>query len=101
MLGGFPPEDMNRYTVHLLYSTMFGEALLHKLMLRSATLETALNMPTKGSQTSLQKYFSEKLVTQTIKVYTRVLQDGDEQTFSLPAQMKPPQNFQTWEPDSP
>ena len=93
---------MKRYTMHLLYNTMFGKALLHKLVLRSATLETALaraDMPTKGTQTSLQKYFSEEFVIQTIKVYTTVLQDGDEPTFSLLAQMKPPQNFQIWEPD--
>ena len=82
---------MKRYTMHLLYNTMFGKALLHKLVLRSATLETALaraDMPTKGTQTSLQKYFSEEFVIQTIKVYTTVLQDGDEPTFSPTTQKK-------------
>ena len=85
MLGGSPPEDMKRYTMHLFHNTMFGKALLHKPVLTSATLETALakaDMPTKGTQTSLQKYFSEEFVIQTIKVHTTVLQDGDGPTFS-------------------
>ena len=79
MLGGALPEDEKRCTRHLLYNTMFGKALLHKLVLRAATLETALaraDMPTKGTQTSLQKHFSEEFVNQAIQTYTKVLQAG-------------------------
>ena len=54
MLGGALPEDEKRCTRHLLYNTMFGKALLHKIVLKAATLETALaraDMPTKRTQT--------------------------------------------------
>ena len=56
MLGGVTPEDEKRCTRHLLYHTVFGKTLSHKLVLRAATLETALvwaDMPTKGATTSL------------------------------------------------
>ena len=82
---------------------MFGKALPHKLVLRAATLETALaraDMPTKGTSTSLQKHFSEKFVNEAIRTYTKVYQAGGEPTFPLLTQMNPPQNFQIWEPDN-
>ena len=102
MLGGVVPEVEKRCTRHLLYHTVFGKALLHKLVLGAATLETALaraDMPTKGTTTSLQKHFSEQFVNKAIRTYTKVLQAGDKPTFPLLIQMTPPQNFQTWEPD--
>ena len=57
-------------------------------------------MPTKGTQTSLQKHFSEEFVNQAIQTYTKFLQAGGEPTFPLLTQMKIPQNFQIWEPDN-
>ena len=57
-------------------------------------------MPTKGTQTSLQKHFSEEFVNEAIRTYTKVLQAGGEPTFPLLTQMKPQQNFQIWEPDN-
>ena len=93
MSGGVVPEDEKRCTRHLLYHTVFGKALLHKLVLRAA------DMPTKGTTTSLQKHFSEQFVNEAIRTYTKVLLAGGKPTFPLLIQMTPPQNFQTWKPD--
>ena len=38
MLGGFTPQDEKRCTRHLLCHTSCGQSLLHKLVLRAATL---------------------------------------------------------------
>ena len=76
MLGGVTPEDEKRCTRHLLYHTVFGKNLLHKLVLRAATLETALvraDMPTKGAITSLQKHFQPEFVNEAIRTYTKVI----------------------------
>ena len=60
MWGGVTPQGEKRNTRHLLYHTVFGQKLFHNIVLRAATLETALIralMPTKGATTSLQKHF--------------------------------------------
>ena len=50
LLGGTAPPDEKRCKRHLLQAE-FGRKVLHKLVLREATLEAALisaSMPTKG-----------------------------------------------------
>ena len=97
MLGGVIPVDEKRYTRHLLYHTVFVKALLHKLVLRAATLETSLvraDMPTKGGTTSLQKHFQPEFVNEAAWTYTKVLLAGGEPQFHLLSRMTPPLQFQ-------
>ena len=59
LLGGTTPPDEKRFRRHLLRGE-FGKKLLHKLVLRAATLEAALinaSMPSKGATTSLHQHF--------------------------------------------
>ena len=101
MLGGITPQDEKRCTRHLLRGE-FGETLLHKLVLRAATLEAALiraSMPSKGARTSVQQYFQHELVNEAIRKYTQVLLAGGEPEFDLLLRLPPPPQFQVWEPN--
>ena len=101
LMGGTTPQDEKRCTRHLLRGE-FGKKLLHKLVLRAATLEAALisaSMPSKGVTTSLHQHFNNQFVNEAIKKYTSVLLEGKEPEFGLLLRLPPPPMFQVWDPD--
>ena len=78
LLGGTTPSDEKMCTRHLLRGE-FGKQLLHKLVLRAATLEAALIgtlMPSKGATTSLHQHFDNQFVNEGLRKYTSVLLQG-------------------------
>ena len=100
-LGGSTPSDEKMCTRHLLRGE-FGKKLLHKLILRTTTLEAALGasgMPSKGGTTLLHQHFQHELVNEGIKKYCTVLLRGEEPKFGLLLLLAPPPLFQVWDPD--
>ena len=92
LLGGTTPSDEKRCT-RLLLRGEFGKQLLHKLVLRAATLEAALIgalMSSKGATTSLHQHFDNQFVNEGLRKYTSVLLQGKEPTFGLLLLMPPP-----------
>ena len=89
-------------STHHLLRGEFGKKLLHKLILRAATLEaclTSASMPSKGAITSLHQHFDNQFVNEGIRKYTSVLLQGKEPTFGLLLLMPPPPLFEVWDPD--
>ena len=69
LLGEPTPPDEKMCTRHLLKAD-FDKKVLHRLVLRAATLKAALisaSMPSKGATTSLHQHFQHELVNEGIK----------------------------------
>ena len=92
------PQDEKMCRHHLLRAE-FGQKVLHRLVLRAATLDLSFigaSMPSNGATTSLHQHFQLELVNVGIKECSRVLLEGGEpQLLQLP----PPAEFQVRDPD--
>ena len=97
-----PPHRIKKICTRHLMRGKFGEQLLHKIVLRAATLEAALiraSMSSKGATTSVHQHLQHELVNEALKKYSDVLLSGGEPEFSLLLLLPPPSHFQVWEPD--